>query len=189
MAAILDTTHDEAYRTLYGMLTSLALMSGDERRAKLDDIREALMPEGTHDPQLTYLAESGTVEVATSMLSREMEALMRGIDVDGRSLMQLFNEWVDAGRKLGNVERQRTQLAELRGNKRVAGRDIQNSRYQWIRAVNALIALLDVDSDISEETKAQILQPLRSAEKEHTRPHGDPGQSHPRTNSSIFAAG
>ena len=189
-AAVLDTAHDEAYRTLHGMLTSLAMMSGDERRARLDEIRETLMPEGIRDPQLTFLAESGTVEMATSMLSREMEALMRGIEVDGRSLMQLFNEWVDAGSKLGNVERQRTQLAEMKGGEGwLTGRDIQNGRYRWMRAVNALLALLELDSDISEQTKTRILQPLRDAEKAYSHLHHGADDSDARPEGSIFAAG
>lgn len=168
-----DGRHDEAYRSLHGMLTALAMMSDTGRREKLNEIRELLMPEGNSGTQRSYLAESGSVEQAASLLTPEMETLMNDIEVDGRSLMQLFSEWVDAGRKLGDVERERTQLAELKeSEKRMTGRDVQKIRYRWIRAVNALSSLLELESDIPEEMKTKILQPLRNAEEKRDKQRG-----------------
>ncbi len=163
-ALALDTAHDEKYRALYSILTGWAAVSGKERKAELETVRDTLFPDGLAGTQRTYLAESGSVELSVTKVTPEIESLLDSIVVDGKSMLDLFHEWSWVGRQLGDVERQRTRLAETDSEDAVTLKDIQNARYKWIRAVNALTALLDLDSDISKETKIRLLQPLFAAE-------------------------
>ncbi len=114
--------------------------------------------------QDSYLSESGAVELAVSRLTPEIEAVLAGNAVEGKSLRSYFDEWVALGRELGDIERRRVRIAERDEDEEVTQQDVLNARHQWIRTVNALKCLLELESDIPEETRIRILQPLRNAE-------------------------
>jgi len=163
-ALALDGEQDDRYRSLHSILTGWAAVSSEARRAILERLRDTLLPEGLGGTQRTYLAESGNVELAVSKMTPEMETTLKEIVVDGTTAFQLFNEWVELGRKLGDVERERARIAQTQSGTGVTAKDIQNARYRWIRAVNALSTLLELESDIPEDIRIRILQPLRAAE-------------------------
>jgi hypothetical protein len=147
------------------ILTGWAAASSDEtRRRVIENIRDTLLPDGLSGTLRTYLAEAGNVEMAATRITPEMESTLKGIVVDGRSLFQLFNEWVEVGRKLGDVERERARLAEKQTVGGVTAADVQRARFKWIRSVNALCAVLELESGFPEEDRVRILQPLRTAE-------------------------
>ena len=89
--------------------------------------------------------------------------------MDDRNVFQMFNEWVEAGRQLGDVERERVRLAESQSDDQVTAQDMQQARYRWIRVVNALTTLLDLESDFPEEDRIRILQPLLTAEEKFAK--------------------
>lgn len=161
----LDSDHDERYRVLHTILTGWAAASSDEsRRRALENIRDTLLPDGLSGTLRTYLSEAGNVELAVTRMTPEMANTLKGIVVEGRSLFQLFNEWTEVGRKLGDVERARARTADRPTAGGVTAADVQQARYKWIRAVNALCALLALGSGFPEEDRIRILQPLRTAE-------------------------
>ena len=163
LAFALDNDHDARYRALHAVFTGCAAVSEAPQREVLESLRDELLPEGLAGTQRTYLAESGAVELADSRITPEKEQILKGVEVAGKNLFQLFNEWVAVGRKLGDVERERARLSETTET-RTTAKDVQQARYTWIRAVKALLVLLDLKSDITEETRIRILQPLRAAE-------------------------
>jgi hypothetical protein len=169
-ALTLDSEHDERYRSLYAIVTGWAAVSSSEaRRNMLEKLRDTLFPEGLAGTQRSYLAEAGNVELAVSKLTPEIEETLNSIIVDGRSVFQIFNEWVEVGRKLGEVERERARLSVKKSDDVFTAKDVLNARFFWIRAVNALSAVLDLESEVTNETRVRILQPLRSAEAKFAR--------------------
>ncbi|MBN2529730.1 MAG: hypothetical protein JXR76_25290 [Deltaproteobacteria bacterium] len=164
-AARLDGLYDAGYRLLHSMLTATSLAYPENQRMPLENLVNTLLPEGAAGTRQSYLAESGAVELAFSRLTPEMEAILRNIAVANMTLYEVFNKWVDAGRRLGEVETERALLMDQKKDEnRITGRDVQKARYRWIRAVNALESMLALESDISDADKARILQPLRRAE-------------------------
>lgn len=162
-AFALDSEHDARYRALHAILTGCAAISAEKERTAIENLLSELLPEGAAGTQRSYLAESGAVELADSRMTPEKERLLRSLEVAGKNVFVLFNEWVAVGRRLGDVERERVRLGETSAD-RITAKDVQQARYSWIRAVKALLALLELDSDISDETRIRILQPLRTAE-------------------------
>ena len=167
-AAELDADHDDRYRGLHAVLTGWASISNEKRRATIESLRDKLLPDGLAGVQRTYLAEAGNVELALSQLTPEDEATLKSIVVDGTDLLVRFNEWAAVGRMLGDVERERARLSEHSEN-RITAADVRTARFKWIRAVNALTALLELASDVPEEMRLRILQPLRAAESKFAR--------------------
>ena len=167
-ALALDTEHDDRYRGIYTLLSTWASVSKEKRRATIEKLIEELFPEGLAGTQRSYLAEAGNIELAASRLTPEAEKTLASIVVDKQNMLQLVNEWIVVGRKLGEVERERARLTETADN-RITAQEVMQARYQWIRAVNALRALLELESDIPEDVRVRILQPLRTAEAKLAR--------------------
>jgi hypothetical protein len=165
----LDTDHDDKYRALHSILSGWAQVSNTARRLEIETVRDTIFPDGLAGTQRTYLAESGNVELALSQITPAIEAVLNSIVVDSKSMFELFHEWVTVGRELGNVERERARLTEKDAGSGVTAKDILLARFKWIRAVNALCALLDLDSEIPEDTRIRLLQPLRTAEAKFAR--------------------
>ena len=163
-----DGVHDDKYRSLYSLFTAMAAVSEAPRRAALEEARDLLMPEGMLGVQRSFLAEAANVEVARKRLTPQIRTLLLETVVGARTMLDLFNDLVAAGRELGEAERERARFAESSAASRVSARDLQQARYRWIRTVNALTALLELDYDFSEALRTRILQPLRAAEAKQT---------------------
>ena len=165
----LDGVHDDKFRSLHGLFTAMAAVSEEPRRSQLEAARDLLMPDGLMGVQRSFLAESANVEVAVQRLTPEIETLLQDVAIGEKTMHDLFNEWVESGRELGAMERKRAQFAEESSANRVTAKDLQQARYRWIRTVNALTSLLELDYNFPEEMHTRILQPLRAAESKQSR--------------------
>ncbi|MBN2528476.1 MAG: hypothetical protein JXR76_18960, partial [Deltaproteobacteria bacterium] len=47
--------------------------------------------------------------------------------------------------------------------------DVQRARFLWVRTMNVLKSLIELDPNIPEEIQVQILQPLKKAEERYSR--------------------
>src|SRR5690606_38964127 len=83
--------------------------------------------------------------------------LLRKLKIyDGRTVEDLFVELQETGARIGAIEKRRQELG-AQGELVVKNRA---ARFQWIRAINALVAILaSVEAD-----PAPILGPIREAE-------------------------
>lgn len=170
-AGELDGLYNDRYRSFYSILSGLAAVTpNDIRRYKLKRMRDALMPEGLNCGQSSFLEESQRVEVAVSRLTPDMKKMLQETVVMEKSLYHIFSEWVDAGRRLGEVERQRVRLGESDPIASETLTKVQNARHQWLRVMNALVSIVQLDSEyVPEQLRTDILQPLRTAESNHAR--------------------
>ena len=166
-AAAVNDEFDDACRTFHSVLTSLALVSGAERRALVEKVRDTLMPDGLAIIKLSYLEKSGIAETVLSQMKPEWQEMFEGINLDGQSLFQLFSKWTSAGQALGDISRQRSQLVDPNRNGEVTAGDAQKVRYKWVRTVHVLVRMLELESDIPEDVRYRLLQPLRDAEAQY----------------------
>ncbi len=113
--------------------------------------------------------ESGSVEIATAKMTPAIEGVLSSIVVEGKSALDLFRKWTIIGRELGDVERERVRIDETPEESVVSVKDILKARFKWIRAVNALIALLDLDEEIPEETRIRLLSPCATRRRNSPR--------------------
>ena len=168
-AATIDMAHDKAYRLLHNILNSLATIASGERKRKLETVRDALMPEGLSGTQASYLSEAGRVKVAASRITPEMETTLRETVVEGYNLYDLYTQWQDAGEQLGQVERERVRLSESEADGAITLSDVQKARFLWVRTMNVLVDIIELDPDAPKELENHILQPLRNAEAKYAR--------------------
>ncbi len=178
-AFALDREYDSRYRGLRAILTGCAAVSNDARRGVLDNLRDTLLPDDLEDGRRNCLDPSGRAALPTSKLTEEDEQTLRDITVEGKSLLTLYSEWVQVGRRLCAVERERARITEEKAHHTVSAKDVLNAGFKWIRAVGTLAALLDLDSNIPQEARLRILAPLRAAEEKIARKRiqSDPTES------------
>ena len=165
----LNARYDVLYRSIYSVLGAWCVSASSEaRRVVFEKTREILFPEGLSGVQRTYLSSAGLANQAMSQVTPEIETILREIGVDGRSLFEMFMEWVNTGRKLGEVARQQMLFPEERESSQVSAGDVQTARFRWIRFMKALRILLELDDDAPSELKARVLQPLQVAERKYS---------------------
>jgi hypothetical protein len=134
-AAGLDAVHDALASNLYGYLTNLSgLMNGGPQ---LLDLRDELLPDGVAGAtQVTYEAEAGYAERLAARLTPELSARLAAVPVCSRTLLDLVNEWIEAGQHLGQLEQERREaLTELAA--RPVGA-VNQARLEWVRTINAV---------------------------------------------------
>jgi hypothetical protein len=163
-AAGLDSRHDTLARGIHAVLEGNALLASDDQADKITNLRTRLFPEGMSAVNRTYLEEAGEIEMAKGRLGDDSRELLAAIPFMGGNLQAAVDDWFATGVALGNLERDRTQMAEAaQSAEGVTRSDVVDARNQWIRVVRAIIAGLELAEGVEETTMATILQPLKSA--------------------------
>ncbi|MBN2528890.1 MAG: hypothetical protein JXR76_21040 [Deltaproteobacteria bacterium] len=165
----LDKAHDERYRVLYTMLGALAQVAGAERRKWLEHIRDTLMPEGLLGTKRTYMSEYGGTIAAAARITAEMADTLKEIVVEGQSLLDLFHSWIALGKRLGDLEHERYRIMDEAKQQRHQRGEVQKRRFRWVRTMNLLVDLMELDDNLPEQLRSHILNPLVSARQKHTR--------------------
>ena len=80
-----------------------------------------------------------------------------------------LNELIKTGEALGKVERERARIGSSEDADAITKSDLLNARRRWIRIVQAMVQLLDIAPDITEEARSRILQPLLKEEARITK--------------------
>lgn len=163
-AQALDGRHDHSVRALY-FAVSAALsyrLAGEapdaEEVARLEALRDMILPDGLATTQASYEAEAAMASRAREAVASDPEAqkLLREIKlfpkVTGLDLLSL---WADLGGRLGSVEFQR---ASAHG----AGEaNPVRARNAWLGVVASMLSVLSVIR--SEEARKAVLDPLNDA--------------------------
>lgn len=161
--AAVDLQHDTYVRGSHMLLSALALLSPNAATgATFERLRDFLLPDGLDTTQKSYRNESGAASLLETRLAGDPSAKkqLKEIPVLKQNLGHFVTGWMTAAATLGKLEDEKALITGTTGE----GARAQSARLQWIRAVNALVALADL-SPLEEATDRQIFGALRLAEK------------------------
>jgi hypothetical protein len=183
----LDYLHDRKARGVYGLLTALSELSEDPVYARhFLDLRDILFPSGLEVTDLSYLEEAIQARQLEARLSPDLRQALAEVPAAGPPIVPVEGEpaphptpstllshverLIDAGQRLGQSEAERMALEErlLNEGKRSAPADVLKARHAWVRAVKALVSLLQVEH-LSALQRRQILGALDLAEAQASR--------------------
>lgn len=171
-ADAMDVRHDRKSRGAYTLLGALADLSEDpDVAAHLLDLRDRMMPLGLSIVQLSYAEEAGNARQVRHTLDDTMLGALKKVKtVEGRTLADEVQAWLDAGDELGKLENERLVLEQKRDgqDKPSSPANVQKSRNRWIRLINALISNLAL-AEIDAETEKFLLGRLREEEAKADR--------------------
>lgn len=168
--AAVDARHDDIIRGTHMLLTGAAYLLGTGTvlaGAELLALRDTVVPDGLESVKKTYRGEAGQAAQLelrlTPALRKVLESIAVGRKSDKRNLGQFVDEWLQHGKRLGELEDEkgRLQASAVSGPRGAATFSARNG---WVQATNALLAnatLAELDAD----TDALLFGPLRAAEK------------------------
>src|SRR5690606_23454437 len=118
-----------------------------------------LFPQGRAITRRSYLDQAGEASRIEARLSVRSQQLLQCNRFNDRPLIDYVREWQEAGLALGEAEQERILLAKEDPSKPSVGK-VRNA---WISAVNAILAMLNREPDLSEADRRRILEPLETA--------------------------
>lgn len=166
-----DRLHDRKGRGLFLVLSGFADLADDEDLAAsclaLRD-RIFLPAAGLRVLGASYVEEAGEVEMVESRVTEQDRAQLKKLPYPEGKLLDAHNARVKAGRALGNLERERTQLeAQAAGEAArtaIAPAAVLIARNTWIKGARALATVLELAAP-SDALRLKILKPLDDAER------------------------
>jgi hypothetical protein len=158
----IDVEHDDLVRGLIGTLTAFAYLTKDpDRRAALLKLRDTLFPLGLQLVTKSYREEGGQGALLKARLTPEMKALLASLHGPDGTLLASLEQYLEKANRLREIEDLKAGVVD--GNGR-APADMMKARNKWIRAMNAVMATLEL-AEVDEETQAKLLNPIRAAER------------------------
>ncbi|HEY8427867.1 MAG TPA: hypothetical protein VIL20_05810 [Sandaracinaceae bacterium] len=159
----LDVRHDDCARSIDRRFEAELYATTDEAlRRRIAALRNAAFSTGMTIITASYTQQAGEVPLRAARITDDDRAFMRALKTyEGRTVEDLFDELQDTATQIGALEKRRQELGE-EGEAVIKNRA---ARFQWIRAINALNAVL-----ASENVDPQpILGPIFAAEAEADR--------------------
>ena len=167
--AKLDVRHDRNIRGPYNVLTGLADLADDEAEATAYlALRDKLTPHGLEVVRWSYTDEAGEAELVDSRLTKEDKAFLNKLATPNGTLLDAHKTRVKAGRDLGDLEKKRAFL-ETQASVAAKPADVIRARNLWIRTINAFVATLALEENLSDADRERILGPLQRAEQKADR--------------------
>jgi hypothetical protein len=166
-----DTRHDRKARGLYYALTAFADLADDpDDTAAYLALRDRIFVHGLKVIQWSYADEAGEAKLVDERVTPADRALLKQLPMPGGKLMDAHTARVKAGNRLGELDRKRIALSShTDGAQGATQGDVMRARNNWIRVVNAFVATLDLEENLSEASWERILGPLREAERRADR--------------------
>jgi hypothetical protein len=154
----LDVVHDDVLRGIWAYLWALIYFARtDEEREGYLRLVALLLPDGLSAVSKSYREEAGQAELAGSRLTDADRAELQGLVLpDGRTLLDLVNQWLSLGAALGALDRERNSELD---DDRPTQADAVNARNQWIRTVQTVqdvAALTAADDPAIQEIMARV---------------------------------
>jgi hypothetical protein len=159
-----DFHHDRKARALSGHLEALASGTDDAELASFyNEVRELLFPYGLRVVQFSYTEEAGALREIERAVTPELLRRLKGVRVGDATLADLYNDWVEVGKELGQLaqERARQQASLTRQGTAPAEVNSSHVRSGWIRAVRLLADALAV-LPVSDEVREKFFAPLEA---------------------------
>ena len=167
--ARVDVRHDRKIRGKYNVLTGFADLAEDEAdAASYLALRDSLTPHGLDVVRWSYTDEAGEAELVDSRLTKDEKALLSKLPTPNGTLMDAHKARVKAGKELGDLEKKRAFL-ETQASVATTPADAIRARNLWIRTVNAFVATLALEENLSDADREKILGPLERAEQKADR--------------------
>lgn len=138
---LVDVRHDDLVRAIDGRLEAEHYATIKQAtRERIARLRVVLFASGRGIIQASYMHEAGEVPFRAARVTAEDRKFLRSMKTcEGVTLEALFDELQAVATEIGVLEKRREELGE-EGELVVKNRA---ARYQWIRAINALIAVLE----------------------------------------------
>lgn len=160
----LDRDHDRLVRGAISLLEALALLAKTpKRRATYESLSVALFPVGPSTAQLSYSAEAGTAAMVDERLTEAHRKTLASVTTPEGSLSDVVGRWKKVARELGESDKERTRLIEVKTTGTTKADGIQ-ARNAWIRAVDVFRRAIPM-AKLSEEEQSDILASLSKAEE------------------------
>jgi len=159
-AIALDMRHDQLARGVYGVLTEFANLV--EEGAEYVQLRDQLFPNGLAAVvQTSFRGQSGYADLLRERLTADQRKRLKAFVLPKTTLLEKVEQWLEAGRELGELEEQRARLDQVEGPS--FGQQTVEARNLWIRVVNAFLALASL-SELDPKDDLVLFGPLREAE-------------------------
>ncbi|WP_428267026.1 hypothetical protein [Haliangium sp.] len=139
----LDDLHDDLVRVIYYyLLANIHETRAREEHFALEEVLAMLLPEGLRMVQKSYREQAGHVELIANQLGDDARALLAALPLPGeRSLLDVVNEWIEHGMRLGELDRERT--GDQDGGRPTLA-DLMEARNRWIRTIQAVRVNVDL---------------------------------------------
>jgi hypothetical protein len=159
--AELDAEHDDTVRGIVAVLSGFSHLTRDQVRKKaMLALRDTLFPIGGAIINKSYREEAGQGALLKGRLTGPMKSLLKSLPTPEGTLWRDLERYFRIAKELGEVEDAKGPAGEAQGP---TAKALLDARNQWVRAVNALIAALDLlDEWPAEVTK--LVERLRRAE-------------------------
>lgn len=171
-AAELDGVHDRKVRGIQTLLTGLADLTDDpDDASRYLALRDTLFPDGIAFINRDYTFEVGLATLTAQRIDKADKKLLAKIPLPGGKLQDAVDAWFLSAKKLGDLDGKRASAESAQGTGPTAS-DAVKARNRWIRAVNAMVANLELDAKATPELTEQVLAALRDAEAKAARRRG-----------------
>jgi hypothetical protein len=154
-----DAKHDALVKLIVNALTVVA--DGSVNKRELLDLRDRLFPERLKHIRRGYRSEVGHAVMVAKQTDEPMVARLRAVQINDKSLFDIYQAWQATATQLGQLEEERAHLSQATPS---AAKEIAMARRKWIRVVKAFQACADV-VNLDAETDNLIFAPLRAAEQ------------------------
>lgn len=169
--------HDRLVRGIYYALLSAAEVT-PSKSAAYDALSKRLLPQGLGTGQQTWMGEGGNATRIEAELAadKDLRAELKSVTLpDKHTLLDVTQEFVRAGSRLGAIEHRRNELRGEGGAVSATDdpsaepkepRTVASARNEWIATINALSTTLRIPkSGVDPATRDKVFALLSEAEK------------------------
>ncbi len=144
-AGVLDLIHDNRLRALWYVLVALELATDDdEEKARIKDARERILHKGLKMVNASYVDEAAEADLVLTRIDDDVLALLRAKGFDQGTVYDLFEAWREAGRALGESDRERTRIeAEIASTDRGAYARLRADWMKTVKVFRANLSMID----------------------------------------------
>lgn len=171
-----DAYHDRKLRGTFMMLSGAAEIEDDpDERERLLNARDTLFPLGLAATQRTYREQAGNGKIAREQFKPDVQASCDQLQINGRPLSGVVYNWLDSSQRIGDMNALRNRISGD-GDDGVAAGELHQARLIWIKAVNAMLAMLEF-TDFDADTRRRLLADLRDAETKAAKSRANASQA------------
>ncbi len=144
-ATKLDLLHDDRLRAIWYGLLALELATEDaDERARLKDARERILDRGLKMVNASYVDEAAEADLVMTRIDDDVLRLLAANGFGRGTMFDLFQSWREAGRELGEMDRERTRIEQdIATNARGAYSQLRGEWLRTVKAFRTMVSMLD----------------------------------------------
>jgi hypothetical protein len=180
--------------SIFDAYIELAERRGDQALVQhLVGLRARVLPDGATHTQRTYYEQAQFADQLAKGLEEhpDMKAALKAQPIPGGTLLDLVEEIVQSGLRLGDVEAKRQALQDASTLAKSAPKPVPISqvRSNWIRLTRTMLANLNHATPLSQEEDLSLLGPLRRLTERAATRKTPPNPDSPATQPDPTAEG